>query len=367
MAVGLVPFLLILMAAGAHAQSRTQWQMHRGLEAGPFPAPNDDLVVWNTVSSRHGAIEEYQHAAAIPAADDPGWGPAPNGEIIGFATASRLCGRIDCRRGGDFTYFQTTVTVPENVVIETFTISFSGMDDGSRVTLFNSANPNGQVIAGSYVYLGGSGTTDLGRLLTTGHNRVVITQVDDCCRENNLRSARVVLNGREVPPSNDTDGDGVVDDDDNCPTTPNADQADKDNDGKGDACDPDNDNDGVDDDKDNCPAVANADQADFDKDGVGDACDDDTDGDGVPNGSDQCQNTPLDQIANPTSGCSTEQLCPCAGPVAGGAWANHGDYVTCVTHATNALKALDLITGKEKSRLVSAAGKSDCGKTKGKK
>jgi hypothetical protein len=80
----------------------------------------------------------------------------------------------------------------------------------------------------------------------------------------------------------DADGDGVPDDRDNCPETPNPDQADADGDGFGDACD-------------NCPAVANPDQADADGDGVGDACDDpcgaDTDGDGVGDACDVCPGT----------------------------------------------------------------------------
>jgi hypothetical protein len=42
----------------------------------------------------------------------------------------------------------------------------------------------------------------------------------------------------------DTDGDGVTDASDNCPTTANSDQLDTDGDGIGDACDPDDDNDG---------------------------------------------------------------------------------------------------------------------------
>jgi len=71
----------------------------------------------------------------------------------------------------------------------------------------------------------------------------------------------------------DTDGDGVPDTTDNCPNVANADQADADNDGIGDACEADSDGDGVIDDNDNCPEVANADQADADDDVLGNACD----------------------------------------------------------------------------------------------
>jgi hypothetical protein len=53
----------------------------------------------------------------------------------------------------------------------------------------------------------------------------------------------------------------------------NTDQADNDDDGKGDVCDDDDDNDTVTDANDNCPFDANPDQADGDGDGVGDACD----------------------------------------------------------------------------------------------
>ncbi|WP_282135605.1 MopE-related protein [Seonamhaeicola maritimus] len=83
----------------------------------------------------------------------------------------------------------------------------------------------------------------------------------------------------------DADNDSILDVDDNCIDTANADQADTDSDTVGDVCD-------------NCPDDANTDQADADADTVGDICDtcpgfDDTvdnDSDGFPEGCD-CDDT----------------------------------------------------------------------------
>jgi len=71
----------------------------------------------------------------------------------------------------------------------------------------------------------------------------------------------------------DDDDDDVADVVDNCPTVANADQADLDTDGLGDACDPDVDGDAVDNGVDNCPTVGNPSQLDLDADGLGDRCD----------------------------------------------------------------------------------------------
>jgi hypothetical protein len=90
----------------------------------------------------------------------------------------------------------------------------------------------------------------------------------------------------------DRDRDGIRNRLDNCPETPNPDQADHDGDGAGDLCDPDDDNDSFEDAADNCPLLPNGDQRDSDGDGLGDACDPDDDGDGREDGADNCPLAP---------------------------------------------------------------------------
>ena len=89
-----------------------------------------------------------------------------------------------------------------------------------------------------------------------------------------------------TPP--DLDSDGIPNAMDNCPTIPNADQIDLDQDGFGDACDNDLDGDSKLNENDNCVDFTNPDQLDFDLDGIGDACDNDADGDSVTNDVDNC-------------------------------------------------------------------------------
>jgi len=110
----------------------------------------------------------------------------------------------------------------------------------------------------------------------------------------------------------DSDGDGALNQVDNCPSVENPDQLDSDNDGFGDACDFDLDNnflpddleivadldpvdrdlDGIANNVDNCPDVVNNDQKDTDFDGQGNACDSDDDSDGVEDADDRFPENP---------------------------------------------------------------------------
>ncbi|MCK4658874.1 MAG: thrombospondin type 3 repeat-containing protein [Phycisphaerae bacterium] len=112
----------------------------------------------------------------------------------------------------------------------------------------------------------------LGRSKADGASWIAITGMaflpDNDCNTNGIPDECDIAGGTS-PDSNfngipdeceDPDGDGVLDDVDNCPNDYNPGQEDVDSDGVGNLCD-------------NCPFVVNPDQADADSDGIGDACD----------------------------------------------------------------------------------------------
>lgn len=111
----------------------------------------------------------------------------------------------------------------------------------------------------------------------TGANRGL--EANECARLHAPHPA-AALSLVERGACTDLDADAVHDGVDNCPTVPNPDQLDSDQDRFGDACEgADGDADGIPDPFDNCLSVPNSLQEDSDGDGLGDPCDPCTDAD----------------------------------------------------------------------------------------
>jgi hypothetical protein len=171
--------------------SLTAWQINLG------EAP----TCWPQTFSTHGDIGEYQYST-IPPEDDPGWAPhsSPN---ISFNDPSALCipdgGQVcACLAGGDFTYFQTSFDVAAGFNVTGLTVTIADVDDGARVSIFNSSNPNG--MSGGYAFLGGGSTSDFAQYVVQGKNRIVLTHVDDCCGQRRISNATITLNGSALNP-----------------------------------------------------------------------------------------------------------------------------------------------------------------------
>lgn len=188
----------------------------------------------------------------------------------------------------------------------------------------------------------------------------VMNAEDNCPAAPNADQADFDLDGTGDACDSDVDGDGDDDTADNCSAVPNPDQADLDTDGVGDACDPDVDGDSVLNGNDNCSLRPNASQADFDGDGVGDACDPDDDADGVVDGEDSCAGTAAGVLIL-ANGCSSGQQIELQCP-RDATYRSHGAYVQCAAHAAEAQLKVGLITEDEKDAIVAIAAKSGVGK-----
>ena len=194
-----------------------------------------------------------------------------------------------------------TVSTPENqapVAVATAT-----PDNGIaplQVSLdgSGSSDSDGEIVSYVWTWADGGEATGVSveQTFAAGTYEVTLTVTDD----GGLTDTDVVTI-TATQDAVDTDGDGIIDSEDNCPTVSNPDQvlptfyADADGDGYGDpnvsieACEaPEG---YVSNALDNCPDFASSDLTDTDGDGVGDACDDDDDNDGNPDVTD-CE--PLD-------------------------------------------------------------------------
>gem|GEM_PF-916125 len=166
------------------------WQIHEGKEG-----------IVNHANPKNGDPSAYAKAK-IPAQNDNGWKEAPKNSA-GNVFIDRSS-TVRCREQLDFTYFQTSVSIPANIKVDKFTVSYDKADDGARIYIFNSKFPNGTFDANADLIISNGrdnvGNVDLKAKIASGANRIVIVQFDDCADRNSLSGIHVSVNGKEVMP-----------------------------------------------------------------------------------------------------------------------------------------------------------------------
>ena len=188
------------------------------------------------------------------------------------------------------------------------TFSTRGYNDSVVVTFTSSGNPVALFDAGSSLddAITGISLMPNGALVVAGNYNGTIDFGSSSAPSQSTSVLIPYVWVTETIAVLDADGDGVADDDDNCPNTANPGQENTDQDSEGDACDSDDDNDGITDNfPDNCPRNSQtgwtstrdfndpASSTDWDNDGCKDDHpeDPDDDNDGVLDVSDNCPRT----------------------------------------------------------------------------
>lgn len=166
------------------------WQIHEGTQG-----------VIDFKTDHHGDSKAYSKMK-IPASNDAGWSAAPK-NAKGLVEISRRSS-LRCNQQLDFTYFQTEVSIPQNMDIKEFKISYDKADDGARIYFFNSKHPNGHFNPASDLKFKQTsvGSVNLLDEVQKGEvNRIVIVQFDDCGTGNTLSGIHIKVDGQEIKES----------------------------------------------------------------------------------------------------------------------------------------------------------------------
>lgn len=167
----------------------------------------------------------------------------------------------------DIARFTPTGIQPGNGIYEIYYTTHSFGSANSPNTTFRVRTASGAVVSGTFNATAAATGNKWLKLTAASGSRFVLNpsnaylEVDNSTSTANTSGDRLCTDAvKFVYIGPDSDMDGVLDEEDNCPQTPNPNQQDSDGDGLGNACD-------------NCPSTSNPDQLDTDGDGVGDVCD----------------------------------------------------------------------------------------------
>lgn len=161
----------------------TPWQIYRSDEVVDLPAKITD------------GNKAFEHKD-IPGKRNPHWKTWHQGADgrYSFDESSTLNPNMQLR----FTYMQTMVEIPTDYDLQKFEVSFSHVDDGARIYVFNADNPSGETkldwIRGNSVH-----SADLKQWVKKGVvNRVVVVQFDWARLKNTLNNLQIKVNGTAV-------------------------------------------------------------------------------------------------------------------------------------------------------------------------
>ena len=145
------------------------------------------------------------------------------------------------------------------------------LDDEALQPITTACSPTGTpAVSGTFQPEIGSFLSSFDGELIDGAWELTIT--DNVNQDTGVLNEWCLIPELDIPPPPDTDSDGVIDGNDNCPLVANPGQEDNDSDGVGNVCD-------------NCSEEANSDQCNTNKgtDNFGNVCDADLDNNGIIN------------------------------------------------------------------------------------
>lgn len=194
--LGLTLFLSLLLSATLEGQvTVSPWQVHKGTQG---------IIKLDSKLSEFGDPKAYEHKK-IPNENDSGWKSAKLvNDLLHFNEKSGIGDyrSQDCKKMLDFTYFQTTVDVPDNENLSTFTVSYDKADDGARIYFFNADGKEHFDPKADLKFVINekpkTGKVDLKHLVKPGKNRVVIVQFDCCGGGNTVEGIHINVNGKKI-------------------------------------------------------------------------------------------------------------------------------------------------------------------------
>lgn len=187
----------------------SRWQM--AYEKQPIV----DLPKKNKVTE-HGSIEAYQYSEIPKDVLNSGgenWENAPGeGGHIDFNKKSILTHaggnwypnseKTTCAKKLNFTYFRAFIFIPAEKKVTSFKVTINQVDDGARMSVYNTLFPKGCIKKNEEGKLNGNKVSaDFTKEATTGWNLILITQFDDCPVLNKLTGGvEVLVNNKVVDP-----------------------------------------------------------------------------------------------------------------------------------------------------------------------